>query len=107
MTDTVPVAIPFACPRCDRELDRIENGHRCEGFKVDFPLVGGVPWLFAEPGSALAEWRTRFDYLQKVLRANSERYREAARRHRRPAGYWFRPSSAGDWPVARARKSKV
>jgi hypothetical protein len=84
MTDTAPVAIPFACPRCDRELDPIDNGHRCEGCKVDFPLVGDVPWLFAEPGSALAEWRTRFDYLQKVLHGNSERYRETARRHGLP-----------------------
>ena len=50
MTDTAPDAIPFACPRCDRELDRVDNGHRCEGCRVDFPQVGGLPWLFADTG---------------------------------------------------------
>lgn len=84
MTDTAPDAIPFACPRCDRELDRVDKGHRCEGCKVDFPQVGGLPWLFAEPNSALVEWRARFDYLLKVLQANSARFGEAARRHGLP-----------------------
>jgi hypothetical protein len=74
----------FACPRCDRELDRVESGHRCEGCRLDFPDIGGVPWLFAEPNAALAEWRSRFDYLLKVLQANSARYRETALRHGLP-----------------------
>ena len=85
MTEPAADTIPFACPRCDRELDRTDKGHRCEGCKVDFPLVGGLPWLFAEPNAALAEWRARFDYLLKVLQANSARYRETARRHGLPA----------------------
>jgi hypothetical protein len=76
--------IAFACPRCDRGLDAVDSGFRCEGCKVDFPLVGGLPWLFAEPNAALAEWRSRFDYLLKVLKANSDRYRETARRHGLP-----------------------
>ena len=84
MIDAAPAGIPFACPRCDRELDRVDSGHRCEGCKVDFPQVGGLPWLFAEPDAALAEWRVRFDYLLKVLEANGARYRETARRHGLP-----------------------
>jgi len=73
-------ALSFACPRCDQALDKTESGHRCTGCKVDFPLVGGLPWLFAEPNAALAEWRVRFDYLAQALEANATRNLEAAKR---------------------------
>ncbi|HUF72112.1 MAG TPA: hypothetical protein VMR74_04335 [Gammaproteobacteria bacterium] len=70
----------YACPRCDRALDTIASGFRCSGCKVEFPLIGGLPWLFAEPNAALAEWRARFDYLIRVLEANAKRYLNAANR---------------------------
>lgn len=70
----------FACPRCDQRLDPVESGLRCEGCKVAFPLIGGLPWLFAEPNAAFAEWRARFDYLMRVLEANTKRYLNAANR---------------------------
>lgn len=70
----------YACPRCDRALDSIESGLRCAGCKVDFPLVGGLPFLFAEPNAALAEWRNRFAYLVRVLEADAKRYLNAANR---------------------------
>ena len=73
-------SIPPACPRCDRALDIAEAGFRCEGCKTDFPRIGGLPFLFAEPNAALAEWRGRFDYLLRVLEGNARRYREAAAR---------------------------
>lgn len=76
--------LSFACPRCDRELGISEAGYRCDGCKVDFPRLGGLPWLFAEPNAAIAEWRSRFDYLLNVLKANTERYLAAARRHDLP-----------------------
>jgi hypothetical protein len=47
---------------------------------VDFPQVAGLPWLFAEPNAAIAEWRARFDYLLRALEANVKRYRETGRR---------------------------
>ena len=72
--------LAFSCPRCDQALDPIESGQRCAGCKVEFPLVGGLPWLFAEPNAALAEWRVRFDYLIQALEANAARYLEAAKR---------------------------
>ena len=49
----------LACPRCDQSLIASEAGHRCTGCKVDFPDLDGVPFLFAEPGAALGEWRAR------------------------------------------------
>lgn len=57
----------FACPRCDKLLEPSEPGHRCTGCQVDFPLVGGVPWLFADPVTALAEWRGRLNLAVEKL----------------------------------------
>jgi uncharacterized protein YbaR (Trm112 family) len=61
----------LACPRCGKAL--VSSGAtgaagtalRCEPCRVDFPDLAGIPWLFAEPLAALAEWRTR---LQRLLR---------------------------------------
>ncbi|MFS8609457.1 MAG: hypothetical protein LOD94_15920, partial [Gammaproteobacteria bacterium] len=61
---TTPQLTPLlACPRCDRTpLDETANGYRCAGCKVDFPNVGSIPWLFAEPTAALGEWRARLNF---------------------------------------------
>jgi Carnosine N-methyltransferase len=76
-----PTEIPtYACPRCDLALDSTESGFNCAGCKVEFPRLGGLPFLFAEPNAALAEWRNRFAYLFRVLEANAKRYLNAANR---------------------------
>jgi uncharacterized protein YbaR (Trm112 family) len=53
----------LACPRCDRPL-RAQGDERltCAGCGTGFPSLEGVPWLFAEPDHALAEWRERLDF---------------------------------------------
>ncbi len=57
----------LACPRCDKALDLVPTGHRCAGCQVDFPSIGGIPWLFADPGTALGEWRGRLNFaIQKL-----------------------------------------
>ena len=50
----------FACPRCDSRL--LDQGDRltCTGCKTVFPKLASVPFLFAEPGVALDEWRSRY-----------------------------------------------
>ncbi|HEX6994632.1 MAG TPA: hypothetical protein VF339_10860 [Gammaproteobacteria bacterium] len=57
----------FACPRCDRALDETADGHRCAGCRVEFPRIGGIPWLFAEPQAALGEWRGRLHFSLRQL----------------------------------------
>ena len=60
----------LACPRCDKTpLSRSdETGDlRCDACKVDFPLVGGIPWMFAEPQHSLGEWRNRLHFVLKRL----------------------------------------
>jgi uncharacterized protein YbaR (Trm112 family) len=59
----------LACPRCDKPLDATANGFQCAGCRVDFPIVDSLPWLFAEPNSALGEWQGRLHFsLQRLDR---------------------------------------
>jgi uncharacterized protein YbaR (Trm112 family) len=63
----------LACPRCDKPLDALDSGWRCSGCRVDFPVIGTVPWLFAEPTFAMAEWRHRLDFMLRQLGSDVER----------------------------------
>jgi len=57
------LAARLACPRCDKTpLQTREPGLHCNACRVDFPLLGGIPWLFAEPQAALGEWRGRLHF---------------------------------------------
>ena len=58
----------LACPRCDQApLEQTADGFHCKACKVDFPLLDGIPWMFAEPQAALGEWRGRLQFaLQKL-----------------------------------------
>ena len=58
----------LACPRCDKSpLSLVNENYRCDACKVDFPSVAGIPWMFAEPQYALAEWRNRLHFVLKQL----------------------------------------
>ncbi len=58
----------LACPRCDKTpLESLDNNLYCKACKIDFPLLDGMPWMFAEPQAALGEWRGRLQLsLQKL-----------------------------------------
>jgi hypothetical protein len=63
MSESPEFAALLACPRCDRTpLEASAEGFHCGGCRIDFPRVGGIPWLFAEPGAALGEWRGRLHF---------------------------------------------
>lgn len=50
----------LGCPRCDRSpLQPADDGLHCSGCQTRFPVFDGIPWLFAEPAAAVAEWRQR------------------------------------------------
>ena len=58
----------LACPRCGRApLSDPDERYRCDECRVDFPLIEGIPWLFAEPTAALGEWRSRVDFSLHTL----------------------------------------
>ena len=101
MTDVTEL---LACPRCDKTpLDLSDDALHCKACKVDFPMLEGMPWMFAEPQAALGEWRGRLQFslqqlshevagLEKELQAEDlsaltkrrvERYKKAIESHRR------------------------
>ncbi|MEM7612314.1 MAG: class I SAM-dependent methyltransferase [Pseudomonadota bacterium] len=55
-----PLAGVLACPRCDVALARIADAWHCKGCSTNYPELDGVPFVFAEPGVALDEWRQRY-----------------------------------------------
>ncbi len=102
----------LACPRCDKSpLEFTDDAIHCKACKVDFPLIEGIPWMFAEPQAALGEWRGRLQFaLQKLAheiagleaelkdktlstlaRRRVERYRKCVESHRRKLQKLLRP----------------
>jgi uncharacterized protein YbaR (Trm112 family) len=63
----------LACPSCGTRL----AGNGCLACRVDYPAVGGIPWLMPEPRSALSEWRGRLHHLLTHYAAESQRQRAA------------------------------
>ncbi|MEM1176663.1 MAG: hypothetical protein AAGI27_17855 [Pseudomonadota bacterium] len=58
----------FACPRCDNApLVPGDDEIHCTSCKTVYPLVGGLPWMFAEPQATLAEWRNRLHMAQQKI----------------------------------------
>jgi SAM-dependent methyltransferase len=57
----------LACPRCATALRDLH----CPACRVSFPALGGVPWLFADPGAAVTDWRNRWQLTVQRLRAEA------------------------------------
>lgn len=94
----------LACPRCDKApLETLDDALHCNACKVDFPVLEGMPWMFADPQATLGEWRGRLQFslqqfsheiagLEKELQSDDlralsrrriERYKKAVKNHRR------------------------
>ena len=82
-----PLLELLACPRCDKTpLRPARSGYRCGGCRTDYPLMGGIPWLFAEPESAQEEWRNRLHFeLQRLARETARLESALAANGTRPA----------------------
>ena len=65
----------LACPRCDKALDINDAQYHCAACKIDFPVVGTIPWLFADPDSSLGEWRSRLHFSLQQLGHESQQLR--------------------------------
>ncbi len=109
MTDVISI---LACPRCDKTpLNPVDGAVQCEACEIDFPLIEGMPWMFAEPQAALGEWRGRLhfslqqlshevaslekeladDELSGLAKRRVERYKKAVEAHRRSLQKLLRP----------------
>jgi ubiquinone/menaquinone biosynthesis C-methylase UbiE/uncharacterized protein YbaR (Trm112 family) len=102
----------LACPRCDKAPLELNGGtYHCKACKVDFPSIDGIPWMFAEPGATLGEWRGRLQFalqslgheiagldnelqskdISALARRRVERYRKCVDSHRRKLQKLLRP----------------
>ncbi|NBC21926.1 MAG: methyltransferase domain-containing protein [Gammaproteobacteria bacterium] len=63
----------LACPRCGAGLETLH----CKACPADFPLHGGIPWLFADPGAAVSDWQNRWQLALERLREDAHRVRSA------------------------------
>ncbi len=69
------------CPACGAgALSLRDDAWRCDACAVTFPEVDGVPWLFAAPLEALAEWRQRLSALLAELAREAGELRAALER---------------------------
>jgi hypothetical protein len=86
MADAAGATAPsFWCPHCDgAPLARDGVGFTCAGCGTRFPLLAGIPWLFAEPGQRLAEWRQRLALLLREYESQGAALRAEA--DAQPAG---------------------
>jgi uncharacterized protein YbaR (Trm112 family) len=64
VTNDSELAAILRCPRCaSGRLSRERAGWICQGCSAGYPVVGEIPWLFAEPQASLADWRSRLQFL--------------------------------------------
>ncbi len=90
MSVHAPLAELLACPSCGSRL----AGAGCLACRIDFPSIGGIPWLMPEPRLALAEWRGRLHHLLTHYATEAARQRAAL-------------SDSGDDKLARHRLEHV
>ena len=68
MTDQADLAAVLRCPRCMRgDLSLQRAGWICADCSAGYPVLGEIPWLFAEPQSMLSQWRGRLQFLLQSL----------------------------------------
>jgi hypothetical protein len=64
VAERADLAVVLRCPRCERAvLSPQRAGWICAGCNAGYPTIGEIPWLFAEPQSILAQWRSRLQFL--------------------------------------------
>ncbi|MEQ9562903.1 MAG: methyltransferase domain-containing protein [Woeseiaceae bacterium] len=74
MQDTSRLDPFLACPRCDKKpLERKNDHYACGACKTEYPDIGGIPWLFADPESSLGEWRNRLHHSLQTLSHEAQR----------------------------------
>lgn len=66
----------LVCPRCHGSLEA-RGQFACVNCAVEYPAIGGLPWLFADPVAALGEWRAKLHALLGGIERQGARYRAA------------------------------
>jgi uncharacterized protein YbaR (Trm112 family)/SAM-dependent methyltransferase len=122
----------LACPRCDKSpLATKKDVLHCSACKMTFPIVEGMPWLFAEPEASLGEWRNRMQFalqqlshesarldgeiknddLRPLTKRRLERYKNAVEYHRRSLQKLMQPlhvqSMSGNYETYLAMRTRL
>jgi len=64
VTDQADLAAVLRCPRCMQGSLALQRaGWICGGCNAGYPVLGDIPWLFADPQSMRAQWRSRLQFL--------------------------------------------
>ncbi|MEO8062913.1 MAG: methyltransferase domain-containing protein [Pseudomonadota bacterium] len=78
MSNSNSLASVLSCPRCGRGPVSLERaGWMCGACSSGFPVIGEIPWLFADPRQALGEWRGRLTLLTQHLASEAAAMRAA------------------------------
>lgn len=73
MSDTPAIADLLACPRCDAALTPAPGkDYECRGCQVHYPLLDGVPFLFAAPRATRGDWQARVHHELRRLEARAD-----------------------------------
>lgn len=132
MTDANELQNYLACPRCDQTpLTGGDQQYRCDACEIDFPAIDGIPWMFADPGASLGEWRNRLQLasqklsheissldadlknkeLHSLTRRRLKRYKTATEYHRRSLQTLLQPvdvqSLAGNYETYLALRTRL
>ena len=112
MSDVKQLQSYLACPRCDKTpLSFSDGAFACNACDIEFPDIGGIPWMFADPDASLGEWRSRLqfaiqqlsheiagldeelkdDSLRPLTRRRVERFRKSTDLHRRALQKLLKP----------------
>lgn len=76
LTDQGELAALLRCPRCKQgRLSLQRAGWICGSCSSGYPIIGELPWLFADPQATLAEWRARLHYLVLELEREAQTLR--------------------------------
>lgn len=73
------IAPTYWCPQCESApLSGDGDGLACASCGTRFPRLAGIPWLFAEPGQRIVEWRQRLGLLLREYQAQAAALRAEA-----------------------------
>jgi SAM-dependent methyltransferase len=77
------------CPKCGGSLEEPASALRCAGCRREFPRLGGVPCLFANPEAEVARWSRR------LARYLADTEQSAAAMRQQLAQFVLLPSTRG------------
>ncbi|MFK7915035.1 MAG: hypothetical protein AB8B93_14060 [Pseudomonadales bacterium] len=77
LTSFERLAEVLACPVCAAPLAPQAATAQCEQCQTNYPSLGAVPWLCAQPEANIAEWRNRWHRALRALASDEQSAQQA------------------------------